>query len=174
MNEKLRKELLEMEKKDQEVRFYIDEEVKKIQKPSQKLWDKVWEVDSKNTIRLQEIIKEFGWPTFSLVGKDGARAAWLIVQHASHESEFQEFCLELLEEAMLNGEAEKNNYAYLLDRILMNNDEPQVFGTQFQVLESGDVVSYKIEDFEGLEERRKKYNLEPFETYKKKMQNFEK
>ena len=42
-----------------------------------------------------EIIEEFGWPLQSVVGKDGSEAAWLIVQHAVLEPEFQEECINI-------------------------------------------------------------------------------
>src|SRR6202008_822125 len=34
--------------------------------------------DAERTARLGEIIDEHGWPTFELVGRDGATAAWVI------------------------------------------------------------------------------------------------
>jgi hypothetical protein len=36
-------------------------------------------VDKKNRDRLKEIVDKHGWPGRSLVGKDGAHAAWLVV-----------------------------------------------------------------------------------------------
>ena len=32
--------------------------------------------------RLKVIIAEHGWPTFTMVGRDGATAAWVVAQHA--------------------------------------------------------------------------------------------
>ncbi len=101
MNEQLRKELLEMEKKDQLARAYMKGSTKKIKKPNDCTWESIEETDFNNTQRLMEIVEEFDWPTISLVGRDGAKAAWLIVQHSSQEQEFQEYCLYRLEEAML-------------------------------------------------------------------------
>ena len=39
-------------------------------------------VDLANTTRLREIVSADGWPGRSLVGTDGAHAAWLLAQHA--------------------------------------------------------------------------------------------
>ncbi len=55
----------------------------------------------------------------------------------------------------------------------MNNNEPQVFGTQFQIDERGKITLYKVENYEYLEERRREYDLEPFEEYKRKIFNLE-
>jgi hypothetical protein len=46
-------------------------------------------VDAANTARMKRIVAERGWPGRSLVGDDGAQAAWLLVQHADHDPAFQ-------------------------------------------------------------------------------------
>ena len=55
--------------------------------------------------RLAEIVDERGWPGAPLVGDDGTRAAWLIVQHADHDVDFQERALALVASAVQRGEA---------------------------------------------------------------------
>jgi hypothetical protein len=52
-----------------------------------------------NAYRLEEIIEECGWPGRSLVGEDGAAAAWLIAQHAIRLPALQRRSLTLLKEA---------------------------------------------------------------------------
>lgn len=39
-------------------------------------------VHRRNAARLREIIAEHGWPHEEIAGEDGAKAAWLIAQHA--------------------------------------------------------------------------------------------
>ena len=53
--------------------------------------------------RAAEIVAEYGWPCRSLAGEDGATAAWLLIQHADHDVELQERCLELLKGAVATG-----------------------------------------------------------------------
>jgi len=53
-------------------------------------------VHEKNTLRLQEIMAQIGWPTERLVGKRAAEAAWLIAQHAIAHPQFQRSCLKFL------------------------------------------------------------------------------
>ena len=83
-------ELLEMAEKDQEMRAKAEE-------TNFKDWDE--SVDVANTERMKEIIEEIGWPTASKVGAEAANKAWLLVQHADHDPEFQERCLELMSES---------------------------------------------------------------------------
>ncbi|HZA03682.1 MAG TPA: DUF6624 domain-containing protein, partial [Propionibacteriaceae bacterium] len=45
--------------------------------------------DQARTERLREIVAEHGWPTQTLVGDDGATAAWAIAQHSDLDPDFQ-------------------------------------------------------------------------------------
>src|SRR5438105_10882637 len=64
-----------------------------------------------NTDWLRGVIDEWGWPGRSLVGEDGAHAAWLLAQHSDHDPAFQRRCLDLLEVAVARGDAGKSNLA---------------------------------------------------------------
>jgi hypothetical protein len=58
----------------------------------------------KNTARLKEVVAKHGWPGKSLVGEDGAFAAWLLVQHADADAAFQKQRLELMKPLLEKGE----------------------------------------------------------------------
>jgi hypothetical protein len=75
-------------------------------------------MDDDNTAWLRTAIDEYGWPGRTLVGAEGAHAAWLIAQHADRSPAFQRRCLKLLENAVAAGEAEAADLAYLTDRVL--------------------------------------------------------
>ena len=107
-------------------------------------------VDAKHTARMKAIIVEHGWPGRSLVGEDGADAAWLLVQHA--DASFMAQCMPLMEHAVSAGEASAKDYAYLLDRVRMNQGKPQVYGTQFISRADGKFVLYPVEDAEHVDE----------------------
>jgi len=53
-------------------------------------------VHVRNAARLGQLIAVHGWPDETLAGKDGAEAAWLIVQHAIGEPAFQREMLGVL------------------------------------------------------------------------------
>jgi predicted nucleic acid-binding protein len=90
---------------------------------------KIKVIHEKNNARIKEIIKSYGWPGISAVGKEGSEAAWLIVQHAVLDTKFMNECLSLLREAVHQGEAEGWCLAYLQDRVLTMSDKPQIYGT---------------------------------------------
>ncbi len=86
---------------------------------------------SKRSVELmRKIVTEHAWPGRSLVGHDGAMAAWVLAQHLDEEPALQRQCLGLLERAVADGEADAESLAYLTDRVLVNEGKPQRYGTQ--------------------------------------------
>jgi hypothetical protein len=65
---------------DQEIRLRIN-----WADPDAMLAEEIRQLDRRNAKRLDEIVDAHGWPGKSLVGEDGAHAAWLIAQHAVHD-----------------------------------------------------------------------------------------
>jgi len=116
---------------------------------------------------MKEILAANGWPGKKLVGEDGARAAWLLVQHADRDRAFQKQCLVLLEKAAKAGEASGKELAYLTDRVAVAEGRKQTYGVMFK----GDMVTPEpIEDEEHVDERRKAVGLPSMAEYRKQMQ----
>lgn len=118
-------------------------------------------IHERNNARMRELVGRYGWPGHSLVGEDGCEAAWLIVQHAVLDPDFQRQCLPLLEQATAVGEAPRWQLAYLTDRVLMCEGREQVYGTQYLPGEDGKSVPYKIADPENVDARRRAVGLCP-------------
>jgi len=144
-------ELLAMRETDQSMRRKLREGG---------VWDGT--VDKKNTARLREMVADIGWPTISKVGEDASYAAWLIVQHADHEVEFQEQCLELMRAA--EDDVDPANVALLTDRTRVGRNKLQVYGTQFYRHQlSDDYVPRPIEDEVNVNMRRASVGLPTLE-----------
>ena len=150
MNETLRAELLAMREKDISTRASLVEKGELGDKEYHPVMKSVHEENNK---RIKEIIKEFGWPLESEVGEDGAEAAWLIVQHAVLEPQFQEECISLLKHAVEIGEAKGWFLAYLQDRVLTRQGKPQIYGTQHEVV-NGRMKPMKTENPDEVNKRR--------------------
>ena len=129
--------------------------------------DEMHTVDADNTARLKEIIAEHGWPGSSLVGEDGACAAFLIAQHADLEPAFQQRCLKLMQNSA-PGEVSPGDIAYLTDRVRVNTGQPQLYGTQFWI-QGGSLVPRPIEEPELLDARRAASGLIPMSDYRAHM-----
>lgn len=120
-------------------------------------------VHKSNAARLAAIIEQYGWPGKSLVGEDGAWAAWLIAQHAIGNPPFVRHCLSLLKEAATENEVFPWQAAMLEDRVRMYEGKPQIYGTQFQPNNAGELTPYTIENPESVNERRLAVGLNTLE-----------
>ncbi|MBD0743823.1 DUF6624 domain-containing protein [Streptomyces sp. CBMA152] len=125
-------------------------------------------VDSDNVTALKRITAEHGWPGRTLVGQQAMDAAWLLAQHADADPDFQQEALLLLREAVAAGEAEPRHLAYLTDRCLVHEGEPQLYGTQYVKDEQG-LRPYTIREPNGLDSRRAEIGLGPFAEYDAQM-----
>lgn len=130
-------------------------------------WD--MDTDEINRNRLKEIISEFGFPTRQLVGRDAMSGVFYIIQHADGDKDWQKTQLLNIELAVKKGDMVKEDYAYLYDRIKVNHDEPQRYGTQILNIDpENKIVELKeTEDMANLNQRRRSMGMMPIETYKK-------
>ncbi|MEX0931265.1 MAG: DUF6624 domain-containing protein [Candidatus Paceibacterota bacterium] len=130
-------------------------------------WDET--IDAKHTERMKEIVGEIGWPTISKVGKEGANHAWLLVQHADHDVDFQEHCLQLMKDAPAD-EVDVVNIVYLTDRVCGNRGVGQLYGTQF-IQENGKHIPRTIDDEENVDARRAEVGMGPLSEQIQHMYN---
>lgn len=133
---------------------------------------RISETDSLHFYKLESIIDEYGYPGYALVGKDFSDAFWNIVQHQDENIEFQERVLELMKKEVDKNNATKSYYAYLIDRVKVNQGDKQIYGSQMQL--NSDSTSYEpkpVVDPNNLNERRKSVDLPPMEEYIETMNN---
>jgi len=155
MNEGIRKQLISMKEKDLEMRNTILKRGGLYEG-----YDESMEaLHIENAETLDKIINDNGWPGKSLVGEDGAKAAFLIAQHAISKPELQRLFLSHLKTAVLDGEANPVQEACLEDRILFNEGKPCLYGMLFDWDESGNLVA-NVDDEAAVNERRKKLGLD--------------
>jgi hypothetical protein len=154
MDEELRAELLSRMEKDQVARKALD-------------LKGMLEADRENLPWLKGVIAQHGWPGASLAGTDGAHAAWLLAQHADADPAFQRQCLDLMTAAVEAGEATRRELAYLTDRVLLAEGQPQVYGTQM-TREGIQYVPRNLRDPENVDQRRAAVGLEPIAEYQRR------
>ena len=163
-NGALREELLRRAKEDQAIRA---EEIKRgADKPDKSIRARMGAMSADNEARLEAIIKQYGWPAPALVEEDGANAAFVLVQHSGHA--FQKKVLPQAKKAYESGQMPGPHYALLLDRVLVGDRKPQVYGTQARGAEQWkehEPALYPIEDEANVDKRRAEMGLEPLSNY---------
>ncbi|MBV8951548.1 MAG: hypothetical protein JOZ99_11780 [Actinobacteria bacterium] len=134
------------------------------------------DLDALHASRFWEILDDLEcWPGRSVVGDDGAQAAWWLAQHAVFDPELQRRCLDMLEVAVDCDDASALHYALLLDRVRMADGRPQLYGSQLVRGSTGpgsdgtedaaEIVPWTIEEPDGVDARRAAIGLEPLATY---------
>jgi hypothetical protein len=118
-----------------------------------------------NADRLKKLIHLYGWPDEETAGKDGAEAAWLIVQHAIGDPQFQRECLALLQASADASRVPRWHAAYLEDRIAMYEGKPQRYGTQWvDDPVDGRLRPWNLADQEHVNQLREEVGLPPLHT----------
>lgn len=119
--------------------------------------------DSANTARLQEIIRQWGWPDGSRAGETASDAAFLVLQHSPSDA-FRERMLPVLDTLARVGEVSAPDVALVTDRVLVHQGLPQRYGSQF-TFKDGAAVPDPIEDSAGVDARRAAMGLMPLPLY---------
>jgi hypothetical protein len=142
---------------------------------SGKLDSATWKLQEKLDLENQQIIKTTmfanGWPQKSIYGSEIVHTCWLVVQHSDYDLPFQKYCLELMKQNLKFGEIRLGDYAYLYDRVMLNDCKEQLYGSQFWILrdDKGKLKSIEfkpIKDSELVDRRRRYMNIPSLERYR--------
>ena len=121
--------------------------------------------DYVRALRLEQIVEEHGWPTFAMVSEDGSTAAWVIAQHADFDVDLQFRFLSLVEAAVEDGQADVTEMAYLWDRVAVNRDLPQRYGSQVRCRQGEPMPATPIEDADEVDLRRAEVGMSSLDVY---------
>ena len=126
------------------------------------------DTDHENTQWLKTVVQQYGWPTRTMVGKKGANAAWVLVQHADAEPQFQRQCLDLMTK-LPKEEVSQQDFGRLTDRVLIAEGKKQIYGT-FHHIVDGKLLPFPIEDEANVEKRRVNLGFPPLSEELKGLQ----
>jgi VWFA-related protein len=163
LNVKLRDELLKLKKKDDE---RLKESLSKGK--SDALTERIRVSREDNAARLCSVLKQYGWPTTSVVGKEGAEAAFHLLRNSVPQMKID--MLPVIVAAATVGEISRPNFASYVDRVRLDAGLKQLFGTQATPLD-GFLVLFPIEAEAQVDARRKQFELPPLADYLRLLQD---
>lgn len=148
-------------------RLYQDAEIKFGQGSVEMeyFWKVVEEQDERIEIEFVEILKKYGWLGINQVGRLANGALFSIIQHSSNGT--KEKYGPLMKESVLRNESQPMHYARLIDRILVNDNKPQIYGSQTTNDENGNAIFFEIEKPEYVDKRRKEIGLDEIQSFAK-------
>ncbi|NVJ59629.1 MAG: hypothetical protein HWE27_04520 [Gammaproteobacteria bacterium] len=160
-------QLMRMESMSTADKGFSDSEAKEYKEKFQVFYK---EIDEANTRDMKRIIEIHGWPVISKFGKEAENHAWLIVQHADHDIDFQKSVLALLEKLLPKKETNPSSYAYLYDRVASSYFDPskralQKYGTQGACKGENSWEPLPMIEPEKVDERRASVGLTPMKEY---------
>jgi hypothetical protein len=161
--DEIKKMLSEMVEQDQEIRNKLMQLGE-----SPELFQRMEQLSKEHVQTLKHILSDYEWITISEFDQKADRNAWLLVQHADNDVDFQKEILQKLERLYPLGETSSQNFAYLYDRVAHNENRPQRYGTQGHIIE-GQWEPHEIEDFINLESRRTSMGMVSFQEYSDKI-----
>lgn len=154
---------------DQKYREKTDEIAEKYGLQSnemKEIWKIMLVMDSINLIKVKKIIDENGWLDSDIIGEQGNKTLFLVIQHSDYKT--QTAYLPVLREAVKKHNAKANHLALLEDRIALSQGKKQIYGSQVgQDNKTGEYYIFPIEDPENIDKRRAEVGLEPISEYLK-------
>jgi hypothetical protein len=122
-------------------------------------------IDKSNTASLKDLLNTHEWFNISEFGQAADNQAWLLVQHADLDIEFQKRVLRILANLYPRGETSRSNYAYLYDRVAIADKQLQRYGTQGKCVGLGKWEPHAIEEPSTLDSSRTSMELVSMTEY---------
>jgi len=118
--------------------------------------------DEDNLNWLKGRVARAGWFEIGSQGAAADQAAWLMVQHADGDPEYQAYIVSVLSPKAKSGDTNSQNFAFLSDRVAVRAGAPQTYGTQMECVD-GEWLAPNIESpATELDARRAAVGLPPY------------
>lgn len=122
--------------------------------------------DSLNLIEAKQIFEKYGYPAISMVGEKSSHKYWLLVQHCDEDLYFQVEVLAAMEKLLSLKECSITDFAYLTDRVRVNQGKEQIYGTQVELNKEGTAfIPKSLFKPNEVEKRRAEIGLYPLKDY---------
>lgn len=120
--------------------------------------------EEKNLRFIDSLYKIHGWLTSQEVGYNGAHTQFLVIQHSDlpTQKKWEPIIKRVVDECLLAPE----NYALLIDRILVKEGKKQLYGTQLKFDKKRNIyIPYSIRSPASVDDRRVKLGMTSLKAY---------
>lgn len=119
-----------------------------------------------NQAAAKKIVNAHGFPSISMVGEEASHKFWQMVIAMKQDPGFQTVVLKKMDVAVKNNDASTKDFAYLSDRVMVNQGLPQYYGTQIYFdQQENKYKPHPISNPRGINERRAEMGLVSLEAH---------
>lgn len=119
-----------------------------------------------NQKRIKKLYSKYGYLGFDKIGKENTKKFWITIQHADNDVKFQKQMLKALHKEINENNADRSSYAMLEDRIAVNLNQKQRYGSQVTYNKKGQAIPKNgLLDSLNIDKLRIEYNLPSFKEY---------
>ncbi|MDA9774269.1 hypothetical protein N9B82_04865 [Saprospiraceae bacterium] len=164
LNLELSKEIDKMANADQQMQinmltfFNAPEELEQVKKTR----DQVYALNAK---RAQEILTQYGYPDYNLVGKKSSDNFYTILSHASAFPEIKKDAIKKMKNSIKMDNFQIDQYANLVDMTAFENKEPLIYGNIVKFKSNGQAYVENLVDSIHVDQRRVEIGLDSLKQY---------
>jgi len=118
---------------------------------------------NQNIEALEYILKTCGFPTVQTAGEAGLQTTWNLLQDASKETRSLYFPQVI--EATKTAALTREDVALMQDKMLMDYNKPQLYGTQLVLTDAGVYELYNLDKPAQVNARRAMMSMPPLQDY---------
>jgi len=123
-----------------------------------------------NYYRIKRIFDSHGYLGYKEIGQSAETYFWVIIQHCDFDAIFQSKVLISMKTQVDKNNANSRHYGLLYDRIMINSDRKQLYGTQVQYnTETGQAYPKPLNDSLNVNLFRRELGFESLEKYLNRM-----
>jgi hypothetical protein len=122
------------------------------------------QTDSLNFSEVDRILTQYGWLSPARVGPDANRTLFMVIQHADLAA--QEKYLPMMTQAVKEGSLKAASFALLQDRMALDKDQKQIYGSQVAWnMKTNHYYVMAIDNPDQVDQRRVAVGLAPIALY---------
>jgi hypothetical protein len=114
---------------------------------------------------IKSIYNTYGYPSIEMVGAESSSHFFTLIQHADADPAFQSTMLPTIKKLAKRKEVSGSDFAYLYDRVQINTNKKQLYGTQLDYDSTGKAFAKNLKNPKMVNKRRKKMGLDTLENY---------
>lgn len=163
LNIELSKQIDKMANRDKQMQINVLQFANSSPEELAEVEDLRTQVYEKHANTIKEILEEYGYPGYKIVGKQSSDNFFTLMQHLQDFPAVMKLGIEKMEENLIDHQIETYQYISLKDQFAVLTESPQPFGTIVRFDENG--KSYALNPADEIEKNRADMGMDSLSRY---------